>query len=195
MGCTPICYENGKRKQPIVNNNKVGDNSQNKNLNKKLNNSNEEIYLENPTPIGSIINKEENDKTNLGCDKTSIGASQNQNIVINDPHSNNIDKNIIQDLTDNKKQNEKDIKENNFQLCLCNNTEIQKKLFYNGSESLEISSGTMYMNSQVSIFGGNKSKYSAGGSRSNINNFQGKISKNYYIDGNLQIINEQEERN
>ena len=172
MGCTPICYENGKRKQPIVNNNKVGDNSQNKNLNKKLN------------------------KTNLGCDKTSIGASQNPNIVINDPHSNNIDKNIIQDLTDNKEPNEKDIKENNnFQLCLCNNTEIQKKLFYNDSESLEISSGTMYMNSQVSIFGGNKSKYSAGGSRSNINNFQGKISKNYYIDGNLQIINEQEERN
>ena len=53
----------------------------------------------------------------------------------------------------------------------------------------------MYMNSQVSIFGGNKSKYSTVGSRSNINNFQGKISKNYYIDGNLQIINEQEERN
>ena len=187
MGCTPICYDNGKRKQD-------DNNSQNKNLNKKLN-SNEEIYLENPTPIGSKINKKENDKTDLGCDKTSIGASQNQNIVINDPHSNNIDKNIIQDLTDNKKQNEKDIKENNFQLCLCNNTEIQKKLCYNDSESLEISSGTMYMNSQVSIFGGNKSKYSAGGSRSNINNFQGKISKNYYIDGNLQIINEQEERN
>ena len=38
MGCTPICYENGKRKQPIVNNNKVGDNSQNKNSNKNLNN-------------------------------------------------------------------------------------------------------------------------------------------------------------
>ena len=37
MGCTPICYDNGKRKQPIVNNNKVGDNSQNKNLNKNLN--------------------------------------------------------------------------------------------------------------------------------------------------------------
>ena len=190
MGCTPICYENGKRKQPIVNNN----NSQNKNSNKNLN-SNEEIYLENPTSIGSKINKEENDKTNLGCDKTSIGTSQNPNIVINDPHSNNIDKNIIQDLTDNKEPIEKDIKENNFQLCLCNNTEIQKKLFYNGSESLEISSGTMYMNSQVSIFGGNKSKYSTVGSRSNINNFQGKISKNYYIDGNLQIINEQEERN
>ena len=195
MGCTPICYDNGKRKHPKVDDNKVGDNSQKENLNKKLNNSNEEIYLENPTPIGSIINKEENDKTNLGCDKTSIGASQNPNIVINDPHSNNIDKNIIQDLTDNKEPNEKDIKENNFQLCLCNNTEIQKKLFYNDSESLVISSGTMYMNSQVSIFGGNKSKYSAGGSRSNINNFQGKISKNYYIDGNLQIINEQEERN
>ena len=178
MGCTPICYDNGKRKQD-------DNNSQNKNSNKNLNNSNEEIYLENPTPIGSKINKEENDKTNLGCDKTSIGASQN--------HSNNIDKNIIQDLTDNKEPNEKDIKENNFQLCLCNNTGIQKKLFYNDSESLEISSGTMYMNSQVSIFGGNK--YSAGGSRSNINNFQGKISKNYYIDGNLQIINEQEERN
>ena len=194
MGCTPICYDNRKRKDPIVDDNKVGDNSQNKNLNKKLN-SNEEIYLENPTPIGSKINKKENDKTDLGCDKTSIGASQNQNIVINDPHSNNIDKNIIQDLTDNKKQNEKDIKENNFQLCLCNNTEIQKKLVDNDSESLVISSGTMYMNSQVSIFGGNKSKYSAGGSRSNINNFQGKISKNYYIDGNLQIINEQEERN
>ena len=191
MGCTPICYDNGKRKQD---DNKVGDNSQNKNLNKNLN-SNEEIYLENPTPIGSKNNKEENDKTNLGCDKTSIGASQNPNIVINDPHSNNIDKNIIQDLTDNKEPIEKDIKENNFQLCLCNNTEIQKKLFYNGSESLEISSGTMYMNSQVSIFGGNKSKYSTVGSRSNINNFQGKISKNYYIDGNLQIINEQEERN
>ena len=193
MGCTPICYDNGKRKHPKVDDNKVGDNSQNKNLNKNLNNK--EIYLENPTPIGSKNNKEENDKTNLGCDKTSIGASQNHNIVINDPHSNNIDKNIIQDLTDNKEPNEKDIKENNFQLCLCNNTEIQKKLFYNGSESLEISSGTMYMNSQVSIFGGNKSKYSAVGSRSNINNFQGKISKNYYIDGNLQIINEQEERN
>ena len=38
MGCTPICYDNGKRKHPKVDDNKVGDNSQNKNLNKKLNN-------------------------------------------------------------------------------------------------------------------------------------------------------------
>lgn len=175
----------------------------NENLNKKLNI--EEINTEIPTPIGSKKNikeandnKEEIDKTNLACDKTSLGESQIQKEVIKDPHSNNnIDKNNIQDLTDNKKPNDNENKENNYQLCLCDPTDIQKKLYDIASESLEISSGTIHINSQLSVFGGNKSKYyySINKSESNINNFQGKLSKNQYLDGNLQIINELEERN
>ena len=162
-------------------------------FNKRVNNFHlNVIQLKNPFPSDTkyAINVE-NDKENINADKTSIGESQNPNIINNVQQTNIADK-------DGKKKNIYDSNEKREEDCIGNKKNIESVKFNNAyeiqnqinSELVQSSNGTLVIGSKTNIFGINKNKNYFYKSNNYINNFKGKNSINQNENEDLFIINE-----
>ena len=186
MGCVPCFQVEGKRVRTQSEDNKTN-NPQNQNINDLTDAAN--IQLKNPFPSDTkyaIINVE-NDNENINADKTSIGESQNQNIINNVQQANIADKGgKKKNIYDSNEKREEDCK--NIESVKFNNAyEIQNQI---NSELVQSINGTLVIGSKTNIFGINKNKNYYYKSNNYINNFKGKNSINQNENEDLFIINE-----
>ena len=193
MGCVP-CYQVEGRRERIQSEDNKTNNPQNQIFNDLTDAAN--IQLKNPFPSDTKYanNNVENDKENINADKTSIGESQNPNIINNVQQTNIADK-------DGKKKNIYDSnenRENREEDCIGNKKNIESVKFNNAyeiqnqinSELVQSSNGTLVIGSKTNIFGINKNKNYYYKSNNYINNFKGKNSINQNENEDLFIINE-----
>ena len=192
MGCVP-CHQVTERKKPTSSEDNKTKNPQNQNFNDLTDAA--IIQLKNPFPsdtkyANKIINVE-SDNENINADKTSIGESQNQNIINNVQQANIADK-------DDKKENIYDSNEKREEDCIGNKKNIESVKFNNAyeiqnqinSELVQSINGTLVIGSKTNIFGINKNKNYYYKSNNYINNFKGKNSINQNENEDLFIINE-----
>ena len=192
MGCVP-CHQVTERKKPTSSEDNKTKNPQNQNFNDLTDAAINP--LKNPFPsdtkyANKIINVE-SDNENINADKTSIGESQNQNIINNVQQANIADK-------DDKKENIYDSNEKREEDCIGNKKNIESVKFNNAyeiqnqinSELVQSSNGTLVIGSKTNIFGINKNKNYYYKSNNYINNFKGKNSINQNENEDLFIINE-----
>ena len=190
MGCVPCYQVKGKRVRTQSEDNKTN-NPQNPNFNDLTDAAS--IQLKNPFPSDTKYanNNVENDKVNINADKTSIGESQNPNIINNVQQTNIADK-------DGKKENIYDSNEKREEDCIGNEKNIESVKFNNAyeiqnqinSELVQSINGTLVIGSKTNIFGINKNKNYYYKSNNYINNFKGKNSINQNENEDLFIINE-----